>query len=139
VLPEQRVSDADRDHVTRVLREAYADGRLSQDELAVRAQRALEARTRADLDALVADIDEPRSAPISPRTHAALFAGGSVAAWLTWFITRVPDPAPTDMGAGYYWPVWVMLIWGAILVVHTLVARRRRVLNPRPRALPPSS
>jgi hypothetical protein len=69
VLPEQRVSDAERDRVARVLREAYADGRLSQDELAVRTQGALEARTDTELDALVADLDEPRPAWISPRTR----------------------------------------------------------------------
>jgi hypothetical protein len=61
----------------------------------------------------------------------------SAAAWLTWFVTRVPDPAPTDLGAGYYWPVWVMLVWGALLVVHTLVARKRRITNSRRLALPP--
>jgi DUF1707 SHOCT-like domain len=98
VLPEQRVSDAERDRVARVLREAYADGRLSQDELAVRTQGALEARTDTELDALVADLDEPRPAWISPRTHAALFLGGSAAAWLTWFVTRVPDPGADGPG-----------------------------------------
>jgi DUF1707 SHOCT-like domain len=122
VLPEQRVSDAERDRVATVLREAYADGRPSHDELAVRTQSALEARTDAELEAIVADLGEPQAAWISPRTHAALFLGGSAAAWLTWFLTRVPDPAPTDLGAGYYWPVWVMLVWGALLVVHTFVA-----------------
>jgi hypothetical protein len=75
VLPEQRVSDAERDRVATVLREAYADGRLSQDELAVRTQSALEARTNAELEAIVADLGEPRTAWISPRTHAALFLG----------------------------------------------------------------
>ena len=131
VLPEQRVSDTDRDQVAAVLREAYADGRLSQEELALRTQRALEAGTRADLERILADLGRPRSPVLSLRTHAALYAGGSVAAWLTWLLTRIPDPAPTDQGAGYYWPVWVMLIWGALLVVHTLVVRSRR------RALPP--
>ena len=139
MLPEQLVSDAERDRVVTVLREAYADGRLTQDELDTRTQRALEARTATELDAIVADVDNPRPALISPRAHAALLAGGSVAAWLTWLVTRVPDPAPTDLGAGYYWPVWVMLIWGALLVVHTLVARKRRLPVARRRALPPGA
>jgi hypothetical protein len=58
VLPEQRDSDAERDRVATVPREAYADGRLSQDELTLRTQSALDARTDAELDAIVADLGE---------------------------------------------------------------------------------
>jgi hypothetical protein len=139
VLPEQRVSDAERDRVATVLREAYADGRLSQGRVRSTHANCSRVCTDTELEAIVADLDEPRPAWISPRTHAALFLGGSAAAWLTWFVTRVPDPAPTDLGAGYYWPVWLMLVWGALLVVHTLVARKRRLPTSKRRALPPGT
>lgn len=56
-----RVSDAERDAVAAVLREHYADGRLTLDEFQDRLDRALAARTVADLTPLTGDL--PRLAP----------------------------------------------------------------------------
>jgi DNA-binding CsgD family transcriptional regulator len=42
-----------------------------------------------------------------------------------WFLTRDPTPAPTDEGVGYWWPLWVALVRGMLLVLHFLVARGR--------------
>jgi Domain of unknown function (DUF1707)/Cell wall-active antibiotics response 4TMS YvqF len=54
--PELRASDADREHAAEVLRRAGGEGRLSVDELAGRLDQAFAARTRADLERLVADL-----------------------------------------------------------------------------------
>ena len=51
-----RASHADREQVIDTLKTAFVHGRLTRDELDARAGRALAARTRADLDALTADI-----------------------------------------------------------------------------------
>ena len=51
-----RVGYRERDAVTAVLQEAAADGRLSMDELDDRLEAALQAKTYADLDPLVADL-----------------------------------------------------------------------------------
>ena len=51
-----RASHADRDQVAEVLRVAAGDGRLSPDELDERLERALTARTYAELAALIADL-----------------------------------------------------------------------------------
>lgn len=100
-------------------------------ELTERSERALVAVTSTELAAVVADL--PESAPLlSPAGHALLFAGGNAAAWLAWLFTRNGTPASTDLGAGYYWPVWVTLVWTMLLVAHLLVVRRRSR-----RALPP--
>jgi hypothetical protein len=58
--PGVRVSDADRDQVLAVLRDGFADGRLTDDTFTVRAEAALRARFGADLRALVADLPTPR-------------------------------------------------------------------------------
>ncbi len=51
-----RASDADRDRVLDVLREAAAEGRLTPDELDERMGAALAARTLGELAALTADL-----------------------------------------------------------------------------------
>ena len=51
-----RAGHADRDEVVEVLKDAFVDGRLTKDEFGARADRALAARTRADLTALLADL-----------------------------------------------------------------------------------
>jgi Domain of unknown function (DUF1707) len=58
-----RVSDADRDRVTGRLREHFAEGRLTSDELDERISAALNAKTFGDLRPLMADLPEPVPAP----------------------------------------------------------------------------
>ena len=53
---EMRASDADRDQVMDVLRNATAEGRLTADELEERLEAALTARTFGDLAALTEDL-----------------------------------------------------------------------------------
>lgn len=56
-----RVSDTEREAVAAQLREHYAQGRLSLDELNERLDRVFASRTRADLDAVTSDL--PYAAP----------------------------------------------------------------------------
>src|SRR5215813_14465237 len=59
-----RVSDADREQVAERLRENFAAGRLTSEELDERLAAALNAKTVGDLRALMADLPEP--APVGP-------------------------------------------------------------------------
>jgi len=54
-----RVSDADRERVTARLREHFAEGRLTSDELDERITATLSAKTFGDLRAVLADLPEP--------------------------------------------------------------------------------
>lgn len=63
-----RVSDADREAVTARLRDHYAEGRLTPDELDERVSAALGAKTFGDLRTLTTDLPGP--APVPPRTAA---------------------------------------------------------------------
>ncbi len=56
-----RISDSDRDRVTTQLRDYYAEGRLSADELDERVTAALNAKTAGDLKRLMSDL--PSAAP----------------------------------------------------------------------------
>jgi hypothetical protein len=60
-----RVSDADREQVAERLREHFAAGRLTSDELDERLAAALNAKTVGDLRAVTADLPEP--APVGPQ------------------------------------------------------------------------
>jgi hypothetical protein len=58
-----RVSDADRDRVTARLREHFAEGRLTADELDERISATLNAKTFGDLRPVTADLPEPAHVP----------------------------------------------------------------------------
>jgi hypothetical protein len=63
-----RASDAEREAVTARLRDHYAEGRLTQDELDERVSAALTAKTFGELRTLTTDLPGP--APVPPRTAA---------------------------------------------------------------------
>lgn len=54
-----RISDADRERATARLREHFAEGRLTSDELEERITAALSAKTYGDLRAVMADLPDP--------------------------------------------------------------------------------
>jgi class 3 adenylate cyclase len=58
----ERVADADRDRTVTQLREQVVEGRLTLDEFSERVGAALQARTRGDLAAVMADLPEARPA-----------------------------------------------------------------------------
>jgi hypothetical protein len=58
-----RISDADRERVAARLREHYAEGRLTTDEMEERITAALSAKTYGDLRRVMADLPEPAPVP----------------------------------------------------------------------------
>jgi hypothetical protein len=66
-----RISDADRERVAARLREHFAEGRLSSEELDERISAALTAKTAGDLRRIMADLPDPALVP----------AQGSAAPW----------------------------------------------------------
>lgn len=61
--PSPRVGDAERHRTIDALSDAFAAGRLTQEEFEERSTAALAARTEADLAVLVADLPAPSPAP----------------------------------------------------------------------------
>ncbi|MFC4496100.1 DUF1707 domain-containing protein [Streptomyces ovatisporus] len=58
-LPEMRASDAERERIAEVLRDALAEGRLGLEEFQERLDGAYAARTRGELVPLVRDLPQP--------------------------------------------------------------------------------
>lgn len=67
-LPELRASDADRERVAEILRDALAEGRLAMAEFEERLDATYQARTYGELQPLTADLP---SAAAQPATAVA--------------------------------------------------------------------
>jgi hypothetical protein len=87
-----RASHADRDKVVELLRTAAGDGRLDPEELDERLERALTARTYAELAVLTTDLPATGTAPVP------VFAGAVAGAGLT--DTAPKDLIAIDVGSG---------------------------------------
>jgi len=76
---EMRVGDAEREAAAAELREHYASGRLTLDELNERIDQAFAAKTRGDLNVLMTDLPSRRpetaGAPGAPGGPGAIGAG----------------------------------------------------------------
>ncbi|MDT0303229.1 DUF1707 SHOCT-like domain-containing protein [Streptomonospora wellingtoniae] len=135
--PEMRASDSDRDLVAKLLQRHFAEGRLDGEEFNVRLERAYNARTRAELEALTTDLpegeligqppdDQPSPAPVVGAEGGllrdpalaipwALWAGVNVLCFTIWLILFL-----TGTSEGYPWFVWVLVPWGIVMAFITL-------------------
>jgi hypothetical protein len=85
-----RTSDADRERVTARLRDHFAEGRLTRDELDERVAAALSAKTFGDLRVLMTDLPEPAPVSMAARTLPRAAAGPV-------FVRRGPRLLPLAM------------------------------------------
>jgi hypothetical protein len=88
-----RVGDADRDAVAAQLREHYADGRLTLEELNERLDQAFAAKTKADLNTVMRDL------PQGTRPTAGMPYGGTAWQGQAWPGPMAPKPGQ-DYGNG---------------------------------------
>jgi hypothetical protein len=132
--PDMRAGDQDRDAAISHLREAFAEGRLSNDEFEQRLDRVHAARTYGELTELVSDLPTGTSpaipAPVAEvpaerdddhdvRNGWAAWAGVSAMVNVIYFATWMTSGG----SAPYYWPIWVMGPWGAAMLIGTLSKR----------------
>lgn len=96
--PDMLASDSERERIAEVLREAVAEGRLQMDEFEQRLERAYTARTRGELEPLVADLPAPGSGVAPVGSSAPAPPRGSAADWSA----RIGGPA-TSRGAFAFW------------------------------------
>ena len=107
-----RASDGDRERVVERLRAHAAEGRLTVAELEDRTERGLAARTLGELAALTGDLPERRPSPPParrrsvPRRDLATFVVVMALLVGIWAVS----------GAGYFWPIWPLVGWGAFVL-----------------------
>ncbi|WP_141955004.1 DUF1707 SHOCT-like domain-containing protein [Actinoallomurus bryophytorum] len=118
-----RAADRDRDEVTEILREHYAQGRLTLEEFGERSAAAMAARTMGELQALTADLPasaEPENTAWSRTRMRWIAVAGVVATAIVLGIVTY---------AGHFalaWPTWLV-----ILVAIRLLHGRRRTPHLR--------
>jgi hypothetical protein len=128
-----RASDEDRERVASEIREHFAQGRLSSDELGDRLERAYAARTTTELEALRADLPALPPSPRSARAEqAARRSELSRQLMQQTGAAFVPFVVCTAIwlfsGAhGSFWPIWVLLV-----AVIPLVRNGWRLYGPAP-------
>jgi uncharacterized protein DUF1707 len=120
-----RVGDADREAVAAQLREHYADGRLTLEELNERLDQAFAAKTKADLNTVMRDL------PQAMRPGAGLPYGGTGWPGPGWHGPMSPGPGQQygrggwDGGrsrgpGGAFAPmlglVWLLVILGSVFM-----------------------
>jgi hypothetical protein len=144
-----RASDRDRDVVTGVLTEAYADGRLTREEYDERADAAASAKTLGQLPPLIHDlvpqtplgVAASRAAVDTPEAlHARAvqhwqsqrlraltrFLIPTLVCWVVWLLAL-------QGSSGYPWPLWVML--GTGINVLRVQLQRRDIIAEEERRL----
>lgn len=131
--PELRVSDEERERAARELREHYAAGRLTEEELDERVQAVYEARTAGELRALRADLPALPVTRAQQREEVAQRrselqrrllqqSGGALAPFGICTVIWLANGAH-----GMFWPIWVVLV-----ALIPLVRNGWRLYGPAP-------
>ena len=119
-----RLSDSERDEAAAYLRQQMSDGRLTLYELEERLGKVYDARYRMDLAGLFDDLPSPTPAvpssppavttsgpPIRPRPQR-----GRIDAIRSYVFVNVLCIAIWMMTGGPFWPIWVLVPWGIVLL-----------------------
>ena len=139
--PHLRAADSDRVAVATVLGQAMSEGRLTVAEYDERLARAYAARTFGELTPLTADLPHtaratgPRAAVRPAPSACGRGAGGQhpgdASSWRGWLGTALIVLTVWSIswvGSGdppYFWPFWVIVPWGAVLLIATLARHGR--------------
>jgi hypothetical protein len=140
--PHLRAGDTDRTAVATALGRHMAEGRLTVAEYDERVARAYAARTYADLAVLTADLPSSGAGrPVAAVHHPAPVPGcGSMAmrgraggaAWASWRRTAIivltiwAITSAVSAQFIYFWPIWVLGPWAAVLLAQTFGGSGRR-------------
>jgi hypothetical protein len=128
-----RASDTDRDRAAQAIREHFAAGRLTEEEMTERVDAAYAARTEGELRRLLVDLPqlpatraEQRAELAARRRHLQRRliqqTGGGIALVVVCVAVWLIGGAQ-----GQFWPVWVMLI-----VLLPLIRNGWRLYGPAP-------
>jgi hypothetical protein len=147
--PHLRAADSDRGAVAAALGQAMSEGRLTVVEYDERLAAAYAARTFGELAPLTADL--PRSGTASPArptgttavatapapapARGCAGAGAGLQHWAVWgswsstALIVLTIWAITSIAASeflYFWPFWVIVPWGGMLLMGQVAARAGR-------------
>jgi Domain of unknown function (DUF1707). len=147
---ELRASDQDRQKVADRLRDAVNEGRIDLFEYDERLAAAYAAKTYGDLAGITADLPEPEKQSVVPVAGAPLATERQIAEaekasferrrrtrhrlwgmWRPWAAASIITTGiwlATVIGDAelkYFWPVWVIVPWGFVLLAQSFGGGRR--------------
>jgi hypothetical protein len=135
--PHLRAADADRAAVATVLGEHMSAGRLTMDEYDERLARAYAAKTYGELEQLTADLPAAVPAPRPPSARPSVptptdvsVHGHDPQSWRSWVTTSLivltiwAAISLASWEFQYFWPIWVIGPWGAVLLARTVTGDR---------------
>jgi hypothetical protein len=131
--PNLRASDEQREHAAQEIREHFAAGRLTDEELSERVQSVYSARTQGELRALLADLPKLPATPAQQKAELAARrkmlqrrmiqeAGGGLCLVAICIVVWLSSGAQ-----GQFWPMWVLLV-----VLIPLLRNGWRLYGPAP-------
>ncbi|MGI5217207.1 DUF1707 SHOCT-like domain-containing protein [Nocardia sp. CA-290969] len=116
-----RASDAERDQYVRELGRHLGDGRIDLAEYDERVAQVYKSATREGLKDVLADLPQPSPARmVAPRDRFPIWQRIEASAWLGVGALVLVIWAVISLGVGaftYFWPIWVIGPWGAVLAV----------------------
>ncbi|WP_067548140.1 DUF1707 SHOCT-like domain-containing protein [Nocardia crassostreae] len=121
-----RASDAERAQIADLLGRHMSDGRLDLAEYNERVARVYATVYREELQQVLTDLpDLAKPAVVKPvsRTRFPIWQRIEGSAWLGVSLLVLGIWAAISVAAGeftYFWPVWVIVPWGAVLVFRVL-------------------
>lgn len=125
-----RASDADREAVAERLRHAVDEGRLDLSDYDERLRDTYASRTYGELATITADLPAPAPAPlVQAGSKAVAEKDGRVDEWRSWAgtaVVLVTIWGITSIASGgflFFWPMFPIGIWGAILLASALGGR----------------
>lgn len=131
---EIRVSDQERERAAEQLREHFAAGRLTDEELSDRVQAVYAARTEPQLRALLADLPKLPASPQQVKAELAARRSNlqrrliqETGGGLSLFVVCTVIWAASGGHRGTFWPVWVLLV-----VLIPLLRNGWRLYGPAP-------
>lgn len=126
IVPGTRASDAERNAVVTLLGTHLSEGRIDLAEYDQRVAQVYATATRDQLNLVLADLPEITAAkpapasggariPIWQRIEAGSWLGVSVIVLTIWGLISLSVGELT-----YFWPMWVIGPWGAVLLLRML-------------------
>ncbi|WP_280401321.1 DUF1707 SHOCT-like domain-containing protein [Nocardia carnea] len=121
ISPGIRASDAERDQYVRELGRHLGDGRIDLAEYDERVAQVYKSATREELKGVLADLPAASPARVAaPRGRFPIWQRIEASAWLGVSVLVLVIWAAISLGVGaftYFWPIWVIGPWGAVLAV----------------------
>jgi hypothetical protein len=116
-----RASDAERERIVRDLSRHLGDGRLDLAEYDQRVAQVYRTTAREELTGVLADLPALSAAStVKSRSRFPIWQRIEASAWLSVGLLVLVIWTVISLSVGaftYFWPIWVIGPWGAVLAV----------------------